>query len=159
MHPDPCPAPSWPPLAEAGLRALRYVPGWLQRRSLALGLEQVLGPQCRRGELDFLLHRWIAVQVRDLGWDWRIGLGERGFRVEGPWQKAEATVRAGARDFLGLVAQRQDPDTLFFQRRLELEGDTELNLAVKNVLDSIDMSTLPAVMRLGLDRAVDWLAV
>ena len=30
----------------------------------------------------------------------------------------------------------EDPDTLFFSRRLVIEGDTELGLALKNALDA-----------------------
>jgi predicted lipid carrier protein YhbT len=30
--------------------------------------------------------------------------------------------------------QEEDPDTLFFQRRLVIEGDTELGLQVKNLM-------------------------
>jgi predicted lipid carrier protein YhbT len=38
-----------------------------------------------------------------------------------------------------LLARRQeDPDTLFFSRRLSMEGDTELGLLVKNTLDAIE---------------------
>jgi O2-independent ubiquinone biosynthesis accessory factor UbiT len=44
---------------------------------------------------------------------------------------------------LGLLAMRkEDPDTLFFSRRLVMEGDTELGLLIKNTLDAIDPSTL-----------------
>jgi hypothetical protein len=35
-----------------------------------------------------------------------------------------------------LALRREDPDTLFFTRRLVLEGDTELGLALKNALDA-----------------------
>ena len=52
------------------------------------------------------------------------------------------------RDFLLLLARREDPDTLFFSRRLVSEGDTELGLIVKNLLDALDpdavLSRLPA---------------
>jgi predicted lipid carrier protein YhbT len=37
-----------------------------------------------------------------------------------------------------MLARQQDPDTLFFHRKLAIEGDTELGLVVKNLLDRID---------------------
>lgn len=41
---------------------------------------------------------------------------------------------------LFVLAQRQeDPDTLFFNRRLSMEGDTELGLVVKNTLDGLEL--------------------
>jgi len=33
--------------------------------------------------------------------------------------------------------RREDPDTLFFTRRLVLEGDTALGLEIKNTLDAL----------------------
>jgi predicted lipid carrier protein YhbT len=49
--------------------------------------------------------------------------------------------------YLQLVTQQEDPDTLFFNRRLNIEGDTELGLRVKNMLDAIDTSTVFAPRR------------
>jgi predicted lipid carrier protein YhbT len=50
-----------------------------------------------------------------------------------------ATVSA----FLQMLTRQEDPDTLFFHRRLAIEGDTELGLLVKNLLDRIE---LPAAL-------------
>jgi predicted lipid carrier protein YhbT len=44
--------------------------------------------------------------------------------------------------FLQLLARQEDPDTLFFDRRLAIEGDTELSLHVKNMFDAIDFDAL-----------------
>ena len=41
-------------------------------------------------------------------------------------------------DFLLLVTRREDPDTLFFNRRLKLGGNTELGLELKNFLDALE---------------------
>lgn len=53
-------------------------------------------------------------------------------------QPADLTIGASAHDFLLLAQRREDPDTLFFNRRLAMEGDTELGLLVKNTLDAFD---------------------
>jgi predicted lipid carrier protein YhbT len=53
-----------------------------------------------------------------------------------PFGRADVTVRASLRDYLALAARREDPDTLFFARRLVIEGDTALGLAIKNALDA-----------------------
>lgn len=42
-------------------------------------------------------------------------------------------------DFLLLATRAEDPDTLFFSRRLSLEGETETALHFKNVIDSLDL--------------------
>ena len=51
----------------------------------------------------------------------------------------DLTIGASAHDFLLLARRQEDPDTLFFSRRLSMEGDTELGLLVKNTLDAIDL--------------------
>jgi predicted lipid carrier protein YhbT len=40
--------------------------------------------------------------------------------------------------FLQMVSRQEDPDTLFFNRSLSIEGDTELGLRVKNMLDALE---------------------
>lgn len=52
---------------------------------------------------------------------------------------ADLTIAANAHDFLLLAQRQEDPDTLFFSRRLAMDGDTELGLLVKNTLDAIDV--------------------
>lgn len=51
---------------------------------------------------------------------------------------ADLSISASMRDFALLAARKEDPDTLFFSRRLVMEGDTELGLLVKNTLDAIE---------------------
>lgn len=48
----------------------------------------------------------------------------------------ELELRAGVGDFVALIRGTADADTLFFQRRLKIAGDTELGLIVKNWLDA-----------------------
>ncbi len=55
--------------------------------------------------------------------------------IDGP---GEATIRGSLAAFKTLAERQQDPDQLFFQRRLIIEGDTELGLALKNLLDSLE---------------------
>jgi len=63
--------------------------------------------------------------------------------------------RASARDFARIAAREEDPDTLFFNRRLVVEGDTEVALLVKNSLDCIEAPRVRGVLRrvLRLSRA------
>ncbi len=56
--------------------------------------------------------------------------------------EADLTISANAHDFLLLARRLEDPDTLFFSRRLTMEGDTELGLLVKNTIDAIELPML-----------------
>ena len=51
---------------------------------------------------------------------------------------AEVCIRGQLHDFWLLATRREDPDTLFFERRLCIEGDTETGLYLKNLLDSTE---------------------
>jgi predicted lipid carrier protein YhbT len=53
--------------------------------------------------------------------------------------EADLTISASAHDFVLLARRQEDPDTLFFNRRLAMEGDTELGLLVKNTIDAIEL--------------------
>ena len=44
--------------------------------------------------------------------------------------------------YLQMVSRQEDPDTLFFNRRLSMEGDTELGLIVKNSIDALELPVL-----------------
>ena len=44
--------------------------------------------------------------------------------------------------YLQMVSRQEDPDTLFFNRTLTIEGDTELGLRVKNMLDALEWPRL-----------------
>ena len=59
-------------------------------------------------------------------------------------------------DLLMIAARKQDPDTLFFQRRLVIEGDTELGLYVKNLMDAIELEQMPKALRVMLMQMADF---
>lgn len=98
----------------------------------------------------------FALQVSDL--DLRLGLRvtQHGF-VAAPVALAAVTFTASAADFYRLAMRVEDPDTLFFSRRLRIEGHTDLGLRAKNTLDAIDVEAvlqrLPPVLRALLPRA------
>ena len=50
----------------------------------------------------------------------------------------DLTFRANLSAFLQMATRQEDPDTLFFNRDLAIEGDTELGLIVKNMLDAME---------------------
>ena len=53
-------------------------------------------------------------------------------------EQATVRIRGHLAEFLKLATRAEDPDTLFFQRKLAIEGDTETGLHVKNLLDGLD---------------------
>ncbi len=98
-----------------------------------------------RSALEPLGGRVVRLEASDAGTGVSVTLGARGFRAAAG--RADVTIRAALRDFLALALRREDPDTLFFTRRLVIEGDTELGLVVKNALDAVDWERLPLPLR------------
>ena len=70
--------------------------------------------------------------------------------------QADVSFSADASDLLMIAARKQDPDTLFFQRRLVIEGDTELGLYVKNLMDAIELEQTPKALRIMLLQLADF---
>ncbi len=61
-------------------------------------------------------------------------------------------MRGSATDLLLLASRLEDADTLFFQRRLELTGDTELGLTARNMLERLPWASIPLGLRIALNR-------
>ena len=134
---------------------LKFTPFAVSRQVL----QQVLSWQLRQaladGELDFLESRWLKIEVSDLNLSWQMSVSE-GKLIVREQGEADVSFSGQANDLILIAARKQDPDTLFFQRRLRIEGDTELGLNVKNLMDSIDLDTMPALLKNGLLRLADF---
>ena len=137
---------------------LRVVPDVLQRRLLEAVTRRVLQASLRAGKLAFLIDRRIAIEVTDLDLRWVLtAQADRLGTCEGD-VPAEAAVRGRALEFLLLASRLEDADTLFFQRRLALTGDTELGLTARNLLDQLPWESIPLALRIGLHRAARFAA-
>ncbi|WMT15289.1 ubiquinone anaerobic biosynthesis accessory factor UbiT [Serratia fonticola] len=134
---------------------LKFTPFVLQRQVL----QQVLSWQFRQalaeGDLEFLESRWLKIEVRDLALQWFMTV-ENDRLVVSQQAEADVSFSGEANDLILIAARKQDPDTLFFQRRLQIEGDTELGLYVKNLMDAIDLDAMPTPLRVGLQRLADF---
>ena len=135
-------ASAFPPALRAVFTRLPQYPA---SAAFAAMLTLWLGKHLNTSALPELTGRTIRVQVSDLGLALIFAATRDGF-VPCAGRDADVTLTATAQDFLLLAQRREDPDTLFFARRLAMEGDTELGLLVKNTLDALD----PAVMRFQL---------
>lgn len=140
---------------------LSRVPFAAKAAVLRPGLNLLLAREVKDGELDFLEGRWVGIEVTDLGLKFevsfeagegaqsagRLCVREAAFNNhlnEANGQAAEVRFSADSKELLLIAAGKEDPDTLFFQRKLTIEGDTELGLMVKNLLLAIDLERLPS---------------
>ncbi|WP_257389262.1 ubiquinone anaerobic biosynthesis accessory factor UbiT [Tahibacter caeni] len=132
----------------------------LPRQALAQAFEhaaaQVLAGALQRGELSALEDRVLGIEVLDL--PLRFAVRVRASRLQiratdANDARVQARVRATLTDLLLLSGRLEDADTLFFQRRLGVDGDTELVLTARNLLDRLDWEQVPLALRIVLTRA------
>lgn len=119
----------------------------VQKRVLSLVLNQAFREPLRHGELDFLEDAKVRIRVTDLNIDWLIRVGSDAFTPLDRRLGEDVSISGESPDFILLATRQADPDTLFFQRRIRIEGDTELGLGIKNTMDSMDWDDLPLPLR------------
>jgi len=83
--------------------------------------------------------RHLRLQVKDAGLTLDFTFRRGRFVPSGRITDADLTIAATAYDFSCLASRGEDSDTLFFARRLVMQGDTALGLLVKNTLDSANL--------------------
>lgn len=81
----------------------------------------------------------MIIRVTDARICYRLSLAEGRLIAVQDAGPEDLTIEGTVYDFLLLATRREDPDTLFFNRRLKLGGNTELGLYVKNFLDGLEM--------------------
>ncbi|MDX5628318.1 MULTISPECIES: SCP2 domain-containing protein [unclassified Brenneria] len=136
-------------------KPLKFTPFALQRQVLEQMLRWQFRQALEEGELEFLQDRWLKIEVRDVGLQWFMTLRDNRLAVSDR-ENADVSFSADANDLILIAARKEDPDTLFFQRRLRIEGDTELGLYVKNLMDAIELESMPAPLRIGLLQLADF---
>ena len=136
-------------LARVGARLPQLPPTLALVGGLNLALDRILP----REPLEPLTGKRLLLKVTDAGLALRFTLTPRGFRPLFDPRQPDLTISATTRDYLALALREEDPDTLFFSRRLLMEGETDLGLLVKNTLDAVDWDALttrlPGLLRHG----------
>ena len=117
-----------------------FPPSFVLTRMLNLALGRII----LRQYLEPLHGKQIAIRVRDLGLVLCFTIDADRFIPTRSGKAPDLAISATAQDFYLLATRREDPDTLFFSRRLIVEGDTELGLVAKNTLDAIELPKLDA---------------
>jgi len=135
------PAFTLPPLiARLGSR----LPQWPHSVNLVLALNAARKLGVLPEEtLQQLEGRQFRVTVLDTGMVADFAYNRGAFRpILFPLDKPDLHFTANLSAFMQMVSRQEDPDTLFFNRTLTVEGDTELGLRVKNMLDALDWPRL-----------------
>ncbi len=143
--------------------SLRLLPFKAQKAVLLPALTSVFREALEDGDFEFLQDKWLKIAITDLELTWWLSFNENKLVMASKDEIATMNIRedvsfsATGDDLVLIAGRKQDPDTLFFQRRLKIEGDTELGLEVKNLIDAIDIEQLPSTVHSLVDYSASFL--
>ena len=128
------------------------VPFFAQKKLLADLLSGLFKEAIEDGDLDFLEDKLLKVEVTDLKLTWFLSFKNEQLVIKEHSEQVDVTFSGEVNELILIAGRKEDPDTLFFQRRLSIQGDTELGLEVKNLLDNIDYDSLPDLAQQAIQR-------
>jgi len=108
------------------------------------GLNVALAKRLAPDVTQMLSGKKLRLRVTDAQWAFDFEWKKGRFVACQNTDSADLTISASAHDLVLLARRQEDPDTLFFNRRLAMEGDTELGLLVKNTIDAIELPVFSA---------------
>jgi len=121
---------------------LSHLPAYPGSLLFVAGLNLALTKHLASDVAQMLIGKKLRLCVTDTQWVFDFEWLNGRFSASKNKAAADLTISASANDFVLLARRQEDPDTLFFSRRLSMEGDTELGLLVKNTIDAIEMPVL-----------------
>ena len=133
MNPTPAALP--PPVREIVSRLPQLPPSLMLAVALNLGLAELI----RSGAFVQLAGKLVRIEITDAGLKLTVGFDGTRFAPASSGAQSDVTIAATAGDFTLLALRREDPDALFFSRRLLIAGDAEAGLVAKNALDSLEL--------------------
>lgn len=131
--------------------SLRLLPQRFSFTALETVLNWIFSEALAHGELDYLINKSVEVCFTDLNYRYAVTLEHGRIKIERPGL-SDTVFKGKFNNFVLLAGQQVDPDTLFFNRLLELSGDTELGLEVKATLENLDRSRLPGSLNSLLEQ-------
>ncbi len=128
-----------PPLKPISL-LLRTVPDSVHSEFFSRLFNHLLKGQAISDQLEDLEGKKLVIRVNDSKSELAFQIRDRKLHRT---DSSEWNVRiSGKLEHFWLLASRaEDPDTLFFNRTLALEGETEAGLYLKNMLDSMEFDS------------------
>ncbi len=126
------------------------IPFSMKKKVMLSVMAHVFKEALEDGDFEFLSDRFLKVAVTDLELACFITFENEQLVILEKSEQVDVSFSAGLNDLILIAGRKEDPDSLFFQRRLRIEGDTELGLEVKNLIDSIDLDVLPSILKAGL---------
>lgn len=134
----------------------QILPSSIQNKVLLEAVKRVFHEALQDGDFEFLQDKWLKVEISDLNLVWFFSYQDNKLVVSEHSQQEDVSFSGKLNDLVLIAGRKEDPDTLFFQRRLSIQGDTELGLEVKNLMDSVDLDALPKAIGIATNQLADF---
>ncbi len=140
------------------VRRLPEPPFFIQKNIAEKILAKLMAEQIDMGDFDILEDKWLQLKVNDMELTFFLSFAENKLVLSNQVSQADVCFSGDAKEFVLLASRTEDPDTLFFQRRLVIEGDTELGLHIKNSIDGIDFEQWPNWLNRSVQELANWVS-
>jgi O2-independent ubiquinone biosynthesis accessory factor UbiT len=142
------------------IKLVKCLPEKAQQAMLEKFLNVFFETAMQNGDIDFLDGHWLKVVVSDIPYEFFVSYcptNAHGLVIKFNLNLNEdVTFGSDSTSLVQLISRNTDPDTLFFQRKLLVTGDTELGLEIKNFLDDLDLDRVPKPIISGLAKYDEW---
>ena len=101
---------------------VQLLPKTVQKRALLEALKNVFKEALEDGDFEFLEDKWLKVSIKDMGLSWCISYKNEQLVVADKEVAEDVSFSGNLNDLVLIAGRKEDPDTLFFQRRLSIEG-------------------------------------
>ncbi len=126
-----------PPIPKPVSTLLSLLPQFPPSVAAAVIVNLWLGKTLNAVNLPDARDKVVCINVNDAGLRLLLRMRDVGI-VACRGAPPDLTISADVAVFIALALREEDADTLFFNRRLCMEGDTELGLLIRNTLDALD---------------------
>lgn len=117
---------------------LRGLPDRVHSELLSRLFNHLLKGQYLAEQLGELEGKRLAIGIRDCRSQLLFVIKQNRLQALPGKEEWDVRISGDLAEFWLLASRREDPDTLFFNRRLSIEGETEAGLHIKNLLDGMD---------------------
>ncbi len=119
------------------LISLRVVPDKIHTHIISRCINHMLRGQELKKRLWELEGKSVCINIKDAQTRFHF-LIQGGHLKPASDKISNVTITGNMTAFWQLATQKEDPDTLFFRRRLSIEGETETGVHIKNILDALE---------------------
>lgn len=121
------------------IMGLNMLPDAFYSANMSIILNFLLGKIISRHQFSDVIDKRINIHIREINKTICFIVRDRFIETCTDIKNADACISLTLAGAKKIIFQESDPDTLFFKRELTVSGNTEVGLALKNILDSIDM--------------------